>query len=441
MAIEAEEYNITAIRELLTAAFMNSRALRSFCNSHREFQPFLQLINEGAGLQDHVDKLIDYCKTYILFDELLAGVYQINPRQYARFIEPELSGAEPTEVEPGRSYGTLGNTANIALIVGVVVAVLAIGASLLVPEVRHWIGLEERATDTPVPPIVTPSRPMPTDTSVPPMPTDTSLPPVPTDTSVLPTPTDTSTPVPTDTPTATSTHTRTPTPTTTPTDTPTATPTNTFTPTPIPPPDFTGRVCKVKSGWDTNTIFLREDEFKKLGLPIGTRVTVRVRDTNRSYGNMTLSLDGGLDICSVRLGQSRRIDLGVDNDVTIEPESDRLIRQFDIVKVSSPTNRESSEFQGRVCKIESGWDTETVFLRQLEFNAFGVPAGTTVSVTVETDTGRTVEKVALVNTDIATCVVRLSKSLREALGVAGDTDINPASNRPIRSFTIRLSQP
>ena len=100
MAIEAEEYRITAIRELLTAAFMDSRDLRRFCRSHREFRPVLQLVNEGAGLQDHVDVLIGYCETRILFDELLAAVYQLNPRQYARFA-PLLGESVPVPESRG----------------------------------------------------------------------------------------------------------------------------------------------------------------------------------------------------------------------------------------------------------------------------------------------------------------------------------------------------
>jgi hypothetical protein len=100
MTTEDQDYNITAIRELLSAAFMDSRDLGRFCQSHREFQPVLQLVNEEAGLQDHVDKLIGYCETRLLFDELLAGVEQVNPKQYARF-EPQLSSVPVVPAEPG----------------------------------------------------------------------------------------------------------------------------------------------------------------------------------------------------------------------------------------------------------------------------------------------------------------------------------------------------
>jgi hypothetical protein len=168
---------------------------------------------------------------------------------------------------------------------------------------------------------------------------------------------------------------------------------------------------------------------------------VAVRDTGRSVANVKLSLDSRLEICSVRLARSLREDLGVDIDTAIEPERDRPNRQFDITQTSPPANEETFDFEGRVCQIRSGQDTSTVFLRQTEYNDFGVPAGTTVSVTV-LDTARTVEQVTLgLGSDIATCVVRLSRSLRETLGVAGDTDIDPPSNRPEHQFSIRLPQP
>ena len=91
------------------------------------------------GLDDMVDELIIYCDKYRYFPELLAEVQQHNPRQYARFFEPALSRDEPTEEEPGLSIGRLGSTANIVLIVGVVIAVLAMGASLLVPAVMVYV--------------------------------------------------------------------------------------------------------------------------------------------------------------------------------------------------------------------------------------------------------------------------------------------------------------
>lgn len=231
-------------------------------------------------------------------------------------------------------------------------------------------------------------------------------------------------------------------PTSTPVPTPLPTDTTPPTPTPLlPSAAFTGKVCQIRSGWDNNTVFLRQDEFNALGLPIGTRVTVTVLDTRMSVGDVKLSLDSRLEICTVRLAKPLREALGVDSDAAIESERDRPDRQFDITPTSPSTNEEEITIQGRVCKIKAEQDTKTIFLRQAEFDAFGVPAGTTVSVTV-LDTGRTVEKISLsLDSGIAICMVRIPKSYREALGVAGDTDIDPPENRPDRQISIRLPQP
>jgi hypothetical protein len=198
-------------------------------------------------------------------------------------------------------------------------------------------------------------------------------------------------------------------------------------------------VCQVRSGWDTSTIFLRQAEFDALGLPIGTKVTVTVHDTARTFENVTLGLDSGLAIGMVRLSKSYREALGVAGDTDIEPSENRPDRRFDITQTLLPMNKEATNFQGKVCQIKSGQDTTTVFLRQPEYNDLGVPAGTTVSITV-LDTGRTVGNVTLdLDSGMAKCSVRLSKSLREALGVADDTEVDLES-RPDRQISIRLSQ-
>lgn len=239
----------------------------------------------------------------------------------------------------------------------------------------------------------------------------------------------------------TATHTPTPTPTPTATPTPTPSPTPTATPTPTPTPHFTGKVCQIRTGWDTNTIFLRQAEFETLGLPIGTRVTVVVLDTGGIAPNVTLSLNSDLRVCSVRLSDPLRTTLKVDDDTDIKPESRRPDRPFYITQVLPPANESPTNFVGKVCMIRSGQYTDTIFLRETEFNAFGVSAGTTVKVTMH-DTGRTAEQVTLgLDDSITTCVVRLSERLREALGVADDTDIDPPEDRPIRHFTIDLPQP
>jgi hypothetical protein len=224
---------------------------------------------------------------------------------------------------------------------------------------------------------------------------------------------------------------------------PTSLPTETLAPTlaPMSHLSFTGKVCQINSGWDTNSIFLRQAEFDALGLPIGTRVTVVVLDTSEVVENVTLSLNSDLKVCSVRLAGRLRGGLGVGADTDIEPESERPDRSFNIAQALPPANNESIDFQGRVCMVKSGQDTNTVFLRQPEFDTFGVPAGTTVSITV-VDTGKTAENVTLgLDSGLVTCVVRLPERLRGTLGVADDTGIDSPEERPDHQFSIRLPQP
>lgn len=230
------------------------------------------------------------------------------------------------------------------------------------------------------------------------------------------------------------TDTHTPTSTSTPTPTPTPTSTPTPTPTPTPPVTFEGKVCKIREGQDTNAIFVQQAEFDALGLPVGTNVAVTIWQTGKTV-YVPLNVDGGLRSCVVRLPGSFRNALGIAGDTDIDLE-DRPIRSF-YVRQASPPNGGSIYFWGKVCQIRSGWDTHTVFLRQPEFNAFAVPVGTTVDVTV-IDTGKTVENVTLgLDSGMATCVVRLSERLRKDLGVADDTALE-LDKRPMRQFRIRL---
>ena len=84
MTEPAREYNLGAINDLLTRAFMNEKDLRRFLRHRKAFQAVLDLVSVDAGLADHVDVLIEYCRTRLLFEELLDGVQAENPRQYER---------------------------------------------------------------------------------------------------------------------------------------------------------------------------------------------------------------------------------------------------------------------------------------------------------------------------------------------------------------------
>jgi hypothetical protein len=84
MTEPARDYDLGAISELLTRAFMDEKDLRRFLRRRKEFQAVLRLVSVDAGLSDHVDVLIEYCETRLLLDELLAAIQEENPRQYER---------------------------------------------------------------------------------------------------------------------------------------------------------------------------------------------------------------------------------------------------------------------------------------------------------------------------------------------------------------------
>ncbi len=84
-SMPGREYNLGAISDLLTQALMDERDLRRFLRDRREFETVLRLVGVGAGLSDHVDVLIEYCRSRLLFDELLATIREENPRQYEQF--------------------------------------------------------------------------------------------------------------------------------------------------------------------------------------------------------------------------------------------------------------------------------------------------------------------------------------------------------------------
>jgi Tol biopolymer transport system component len=115
-ANSAERYDIATVRQLLRAAF-TAEDLRRFCQDRPAFRPILADLGSDPGLNKTVDVLISYCQTHDLFDELLAEVKEVNPRQYARF-EPDLPipaeelakipcpyrGLEPFEAEHAEFY-------------------------------------------------------------------------------------------------------------------------------------------------------------------------------------------------------------------------------------------------------------------------------------------------------------------------------------------------
>lgn len=79
MTDDLQAYNIAEIRQLLLVAF-TPEELRRFCQDRPLFQPIIIRFSPDHGLDDMVDKVIDYCQTQLLLDELLAAVKQANPR-------------------------------------------------------------------------------------------------------------------------------------------------------------------------------------------------------------------------------------------------------------------------------------------------------------------------------------------------------------------------
>ncbi len=97
--IDPDNPPIATIRELLEAAFADGAALRRFCLDRPLFKGVVTHFGTGQGLDDMVGEVIDYCRTQLLWDELLAEVAKAYPRQYARF-EPHLRGTAAAQTAP-----------------------------------------------------------------------------------------------------------------------------------------------------------------------------------------------------------------------------------------------------------------------------------------------------------------------------------------------------
>jgi len=76
-------YDLGAIRSLLRDAFTD-KELRRFCQDRAPFRPVLSRFSSGAGLEDMIDVLLDYCHKQLLCGDLLTGAQEHNPRQYER---------------------------------------------------------------------------------------------------------------------------------------------------------------------------------------------------------------------------------------------------------------------------------------------------------------------------------------------------------------------
>ena len=90
----SQGYNIAAIRRLLLAAFVEGGDLRRLCLDCVPLQPIVVHFGPHQGLDEMVDEVIDYCRTSLVWKELLAAVKETAPEQYGRF-EADLRIARP----------------------------------------------------------------------------------------------------------------------------------------------------------------------------------------------------------------------------------------------------------------------------------------------------------------------------------------------------------
>jgi hypothetical protein len=94
MTGEADQYDLAAVGDLLTEAFMDNRDLRRFCQARPHLRSILDRVSPDASLLDHVEIVVLYCRKQLLLEELLMAVAEYNPRQYRRF-EPRLHSSRP----------------------------------------------------------------------------------------------------------------------------------------------------------------------------------------------------------------------------------------------------------------------------------------------------------------------------------------------------------
>jgi len=88
--IDPDNPPFAALRALLAEAFLPDE-LRRFCLDRSKFRPVVGRFGSGHGLDDIIDELFDYCRTRLLWDELVREVSQVRPNQVTRFAA-DLSG-------------------------------------------------------------------------------------------------------------------------------------------------------------------------------------------------------------------------------------------------------------------------------------------------------------------------------------------------------------
>jgi hypothetical protein len=80
--IDATDYDLQTVRELLTAAF-NDEELTTLCFDH--FRAVYEEFSSGMSKSQKLQRLIDYCERRAALDRLFSLVMERNPAQYRRF--------------------------------------------------------------------------------------------------------------------------------------------------------------------------------------------------------------------------------------------------------------------------------------------------------------------------------------------------------------------
>jgi hypothetical protein len=111
MAADDGGYNVATIRQLLFAAF-TAEELPRFLRDRPLFRPITYRFGPNYGFDDMVNEVIEYVSEQFLWEELLAEVEGVSPRQYARFAaqlraEPPGAGATAPPAADGALDGLL----------------------------------------------------------------------------------------------------------------------------------------------------------------------------------------------------------------------------------------------------------------------------------------------------------------------------------------------
>ena len=101
MTESAGRHNIAAIRELLLGGFTPATLVRML-SDNASLRPITREFGPGQGMNDMVDRAIDYAIAFALLDELLSAIEEHNPRLYTEFHDqiyqsPGLQGGESVE--------------------------------------------------------------------------------------------------------------------------------------------------------------------------------------------------------------------------------------------------------------------------------------------------------------------------------------------------------